>query len=255
MISLVEVNPYGRWAITPLPAVDSVHGRNKCITTLCRRKNLGRAENWEGLELGENNMVASRTGLPRELKRKISPGLHTMVAEHSAFLWWFGLGFSVLLLYGPVAGVPDHNGFRYLLGPWICPAIVAAYRTIVPFRPFRGTTFVEHTYDVDRNDPAVMRLVELYKSSEAVRNLWKQTLKFAAVLFVIMGFLALLTRGSLRWSFPYSLDGAVVSDTARYWFWMGWIGGCVGSFIALMTAYIRWGLMTWAQRELQMNVK
>lgn len=205
--------------------------------------------------VGEKSMVATMTGLPQELKRKISIGLHTMVAEHSDFLRLFGLGFSALLLYGPVAGVPDHNAFRYLLGPWICPAIVAAYRTIVPFRPFRGTTFVEHTFDVDKTDPAVMRLVELYKSSEAVRNLWKQTLKFAAILFVIMGFLALLTRGSLRWSFPYSLDGTVVSDTARYWLWMGWIGGCVGSFIALMTDYIGWGLMTWPQRELRMNVK
>lgn len=253
MISLVEVNPYGRWIITPVAAAGSVDIRNKYITRLGRRRGFRRAKSCKKLGRG-GSLFASRTVLPQELKRKISPGLHTMVAEHSAFLRLFGLGFSVLLLYGPVAGMPDHNGFRYLLGPWICPAIVAAYRTIVPFRPFRGTTFVEHTHDVDRTDPAVMRLVELYKSSEAVRYLWKQTMKFAAVLFVIMGFIALLTRGSLRWSFPYSLDGAAASDTARYWFWMGWIGGCLGAFIALMTDYIRWGLMTWAQRE-QMNVK
>jgi hypothetical protein len=198
-------------------------------------------------------MVATKTSVAPELKRKISPGLHTMVAEHSVSLWLFGLGLAAFLLYGPVVGVRDHNGFRYLLGPWFCPAIVAAYRTIVPFTPFRGTTFVEHTYDVDRTDPAVMRLVELYKSSEAVRYLWKQTLKFAAVLFVIMGFLALLTRGSLRWSFPYSLDGSAASDTSRYWFWMGWIGGCLGSFIALMADYITWGLRLWSSREVATN--
>lgn len=198
-------------------------------------------------------MVATRTSVAPELKRKISPGLHTMVAEHSVSLWLFGLGLAAFLLYGPVVGVRDHNGFRYLLGPWVCPSIVATYRTLVPFRPFRGTVFVERTYDVDTTDPVVMRLVGTYRSSDAVRHLWKQTLKFSGVLFVTMGILALLVRDSLNWSFPYSLDGSVASDTSRYWFWMGWIGGCLGSFIALMADHITWGLRLWSSQEVATN--
>jgi hypothetical protein len=198
-------------------------------------------------------IVLRRVNLSPGLRHKISPGLYTMVAQQGVFLRLFGLGLSAFFLYGPVAGAPDHNGFRYLLGPWICPGIVAGYRTLVPFRPFRGTAFVERTYDVDRTDPVVMRLVGIYRSMEAGRYLWKRALKLSMVLFMIMGILALVLRNSLNWSFPYSSDGAIVSDPAKYWFWMGWIGGCLGSFLALMTDYITWGLMTWAKRETAMS--
>lgn len=189
--------------------------------------------------------LSRRVNLPPGLRHKISPGLYTMVAQQSTFLRSFGVGLSAFFLYGPVAGVPDHNGFRYLLGPWVCPSLVTAYRTFFPFRPYRGTPFLGRTHDIDREDPAVMRLVEIYRSSEAKRYLWGQTLKLSGVLFLFMGTLAFLLRESLKWSFPYS----PASPTSRYWFWMGWIGGCLGSFITLMTAYITWGLMTWGRQE------
>jgi len=194
-------------------------------------------------------MAATRSGIPPELRRKISPGLYTMVVQHSVFLRLFGVGLSALLLYGPVAGIPDHNGFRYLLGPWVCPSLVAAYRTFFPFRPYRGTPFLDRTHDIDREDPVVMRLVEIYRSNEAKCYLWGQALRLSGILFAIMGILALLVRDSLNWSFPYSLERSLASPISRYWFWMGWIGGCLGSFITLMTDYITWGLMTWGRQE------
>jgi hypothetical protein len=199
---------------------------------------------------GEKAKVdATRLVLPPELRRKISPALYTLIAQRSTFMRYFGLGLAAFCLYGPIAGPTDHNGFRYLVGPWICPGVTAVFRSFFPFRPYRGILFVDRTRDVDITDPASMRLVEVYRSSEARRCLWRQWLKLSAILFVIMGLLSLPIRDSLNWSFPYSLSQSGASSVSRDWFWLGWSGGILGSYIALMTDYVTWGLATWAAKE------
>jgi len=194
-------------------------------------------------------VAATRLVLPPELRRKISPALYTMIAQRSTFMRYFGLGLAAFCLYGPIAGPTDHNGFRYLVGPWVCPGVTAVFRSFFPFRPYRGIMFVDRTRDVDTTDPASLRLVEVYRSSEARRCLWRQWLKLSAILFVIMGLLSLPIRDSLNWSFPYSLSQSGASSVSRDWFWLGWSGGILGSYIALMTDYVTWGLATWAAKE------
>jgi hypothetical protein len=164
---------------------------------------------------------------------------------------YFGLGLAAFCLYGPIAGASDHNGFRYLVGPWICPSVTAVFRSLFPFRPYRGIMFVDRTRDVDTTDRVSMRLVEIYRSNEARGYLWRQCLKLSAILFVIMGLLSLPVQHSLNWSFPYSLYQSMPSSASRDWFWLGWGGGILGSYIALMTDYVTWGLMRWANQEVR----
>jgi len=107
-------------------------------------------------------MPGSKMTIPPELKRRVSPPLFSMIAEHRTFLKLFGTGLEAYSLYGPVRVRPDHNGFLYLFGPWICPSIVAIYYTFFPWRPYRGIVFLERTGDIDVGDPVVMRLMELF---------------------------------------------------------------------------------------------
>jgi hypothetical protein len=200
---------------------------------------------------GKTKVAANRLILPPELRRRISPGLYTLIAQGSTFMRYFGLGLAAFCLYGPIAGPTDHNGFRYLVGPWICPTLTAAYRSFFPFRPYRGVMFVDRTRDIDTTDPVSMRLVAVYRSNEARSYLWRRSLNLSGILFVIMGLFALLVRHSLNWSFPYSSYQSLPSSTSRDWFWLGWSGGILGSYIALMTDYVTWGMTRWADQEVR----
>jgi hypothetical protein len=200
---------------------------------------------------GKAKVVANKLVLPPELRRKISPALYTLIAQRSAFMRYFGLGLAAFCLYGPIAGASDHNGFRYLVGPWICPSMIAAFHSFFPFRPYRGVIFVDRTRDIDTTDPVSMRLVSVYRSSRARLYVWRQSLKLSTILFVIMGLLALPVQHSLNWSFPYSLYDSLPSNVSIDWFWLGWGGGILGSYLALMTDYITWGLMNWASQEVR----
>src|SRR5205823_5012900 len=110
-----------------------------------------------------------------------------------------GIGLAALGLYGPVTVHPDHDGFLYLLGPWLFPSIVAILYSFVPFRPYRGVFWNLSMQEVDMNDPVALRLVDLYKSDEARRQLWHESLKISGVLFAILGTAAFLLRDSLNW--------------------------------------------------------
>lgn len=195
------------------------------------------------------NMGANKLNLPPELRRKISSALYTMVAQQRTFLRYFGLGLSAISLYGPIAGPSDHNGIRYLVGPWVCPSLTALFRTVRPFRPYRAARFIGGTSDVDTKDPVVMRLVNIYRSDAARNYLWRQALKLSAILFVIMLIVSVPVRNSLNWSFPYSRYGSLPTSVSTNGFWLGLMGGALGSYIALMADYITWGLMTWATQE------
>jgi hypothetical protein len=149
-----------------------------------------------------------------------------------------GLALSVLALYGPMIGSSDHNGIRYLVGPFVCPTVAAIYFTIFPFRPYRGSPFTRtESRDIGAEDPAVIRLVEIYKLPAARRFIWLAAFKMSCVLFVIMSICTILVRESLNWK----LDSR--------WLWPGVIGGCLFSWVAMAFAYIGWGLGNWASRE------
>jgi hypothetical protein len=181
-------------------------------------------------------MAATKSVIPFELKGRISPSILTVV-ETNGFWRAFGIGLSILMLYGPVWGQPDHNGIRYIVGPFAFPCLGAIYYTLRPFRPYRGTIFVERTRDIDTTDPLVMRLVEIYKSPAARRFLWLSTTKMAFVQLVCMGFLTVLVRHSLHWT--------LVSP----WFWAGAVGCSLFSWIALSSEYVAWGLRKWAMHD------
>jgi hypothetical protein len=187
--------------------------------------------------------------IPRELRKKVSPGLTMFVDEWRA-VKGLGILLSAFPLYGPVTRHPDHNGFSYLVLPWICPSIVAFFWSSLHHRPYRGQVYSGMS-DVDANDASVRRLVELYDSDEARHHLWIQSLQFSATLFAILGIAALMLRNSLNWVLPSPRNGFLLNDRGQpgHFFWGGVVGCFVGSFLVLGGGYARWCLITWAKRE------
>jgi hypothetical protein len=198
------------------------------------------------------------TILPPELARKVSPLLVNSAEVAGAVGKSALTGVAAVSLYGPVGiGFSDHNGFFYLLGPWVCPILSALFWSAVlarvRMRVYRGTPFSEPTYVDTGDDPIVMRLAELLNSNEARRHLWHETLKESSILFAILGTAAFLLRDSLSWVYPS--PGNHFLWTARRgelgsWFWFGLPICLFSTFVILVSDYHRWCLMTWAKREL-----
>jgi len=107
---------------------------------------------------------ASNSPIPPELRRKTAPAPLLFAPGERIFIKVAFIGFATFWLYGPIPLNQDHNVFLYLLGPWVCPSIPAAFFTLLPPLPSRGTFLSRNWRGIDRADPAVMRLVELYKS-------------------------------------------------------------------------------------------
>jgi hypothetical protein len=190
--------------------------------------------------------AANKALIPPKLRRKVSPGLLVAVDERRA-IQGLGIGLAALGLYGPITVHADHNGFLYLLGPWICPSVFAIFWVSIPHRPYRGQFYDKTMHDVDTNDPSVMRLVELFRSDEARRQLWHESLKLSAILFTILGTAAFLLRDSLHWNLPSGPNRFL--STRGQWFWVGIILCFIGSFLSLGSSYSGWCLTTWAIRE------
>jgi hypothetical protein len=194
----------------------------------------------------KNNAV-----LPRELARKISPWMVNS-AQMTGVLGKAALiGGMVLSLYGP-----DHNGFLCVVGPWVCPTLVSLFLSALfarrRFRIYRGSPFAEHNYVDTGDDPVVMRLATLFNSDEIRRHLWHESLKVSGILFAILGTAAFVQRNSLDWAFPTSANRffwAARRGVPGYWFWPGLLGCCLFAFLLLVSDYHRWGLITWAKRE------
>jgi purine-cytosine permease-like protein len=131
--------------------------------------------------------------LPRELARKISPWMVNSAQMTGAVGKTALVGGMVLSLYGP-----DHNGFLYLLGPWVCPTLIALFLSTLfarrRFRIYRGSPFAEHSYVDKGDDPVVMRLAALFNSDEIRRHLWHESLKLSGILFAILGTAVFLMR-------------------------------------------------------------
>ena len=186
---------------------------------------------------GKENLV------PREVSRKISPGL----------LWFAGrpgilLGFTLTGLSFVAPSVhPDRDGFFYLLVPWFCPGVAAIFFTFVPFRPDRGLPTTGDYREVDRQDPVVMRLVALLKSAEARRHIWTRAALYWAILSLVSAILSFVFRQSIRYVPPSPQNHFFLSNNEPFWFVI--VMSCLGSYIALWSDYVGWGLKTWAARE------
>jgi hypothetical protein len=107
-----------------------------------------------------------------ELARKISPWMVNAAELAGPVGKSVPTGVAAFFLYGGPAtiGKPDHNIFVYLLGPWVCPGLVAlSWSTLLAWRPlrtFRGSPLAEHSYVNADKDPAVLRLNQLLNSDE-----------------------------------------------------------------------------------------
>jgi hypothetical protein len=185
--------------------------------------------------------TASKEYLPRELSRKISPAFSLAMGAAGRFMQGFGIVLAATGLHGTLVlhrgEAPHHNALMFFIGAWVFPALAAVGFTFSPFRPYRGVPYMEKRTDVDVDDPVVMRFVELFRSSEGMRHLWSRSfLKISGILFGVMGLWALVDPETLSWGLsPVDLGGAGFA-----------IGG---SFIAIGFDHIRWGLTTWAERE------
>ena len=195
--------------------------------------------------------TSNKAILPTELARKVSPWI-VNTGEMSGAVGKVALTVAMALsLYGP-----DHNGFLCFMGPWFCPALVAGFWTTLlaqrRFRIYRGRPFAEHRFVDTGDDPVVMRLAQLFNSHEAKRHLWREALKTSGILFAILLISAISVRGSLDWAYPSPANHFFW--TARrgvpgYWFWPGLFGCSLFAFLALISEYYRWCLMTWTHRE------
>jgi hypothetical protein len=163
-------------------------------------------------------MVTVRHRSPKstELRRKVPP-LLLMLADLRPFFTVFGVALAMLIIHGPVVGRPDYNGLRYLLAPWLCPAVIATYYYVKPYRPYRvGAARIADLTDHDAHDPDAQRLVEIFQSREARHFLLRAMLRLSGRLFGIMLLLAILHWQSLTWTLtsPWLGQGqwVVVSD-------------------------------------------
>jgi hypothetical protein len=174
---------------------------------------------------------------PPSLKDKI-PRLSLMFVEQRIFCLILGFALYACSLNGPVVGKPDHNGFRYLIGPFVCALIAASFFVLRPFNPYRGPAArLAGLERADESDPEARRLVELFRSSQAHRFIWRTSAKMAVVCFLLMRLITLADRNSMDWSISSS------------WTVPGLMGSCIGSYIAIGKEYIGWGLKVWAKRD------
>jgi hypothetical protein len=124
--------------------------------------------------------------LPPELARKISTWM-VNIAEMTGPVGNTALIVAMALsLYGP----DDHNGFLYLLGPWVCPALFSGFWSALlarrRFRIYQGSPYSQYRFVDTGDDPVVMRLAEIFNSSEARWHLWQETLRISSILFAIL---------------------------------------------------------------------
>lgn len=176
--------------------------------------------------------ATKRKRIPAELRAKVAP-IPFSFADHRAFWLIFMLVPTGVLCFGNAEGY----GLVYLLGPPASMLIGAAACTIFPFKPYRGQPFARNL-PVDRDDPVVMRLVELFKSSKVRGVLWLAAAKFTSWLLVASFVVAATRHRPLNWRVPPADQiGNVVASAMT-------------SFCALLAEYVGWGMRTWAEREM-----
>src|SRR5580704_15924617 len=125
-----------------------------------------------------------------------------MFFRHRCLWGAFGVGLAVFLLYGPILGrPPDHNGFRYLLAPWLAPIIPALYYYLFGFNPYRGyPAELDGLSYLDKHDDDAKRLVLIFHSETSRRVLLVSYFKVSMIIFLIMLIITLCFIDSLDWS-------------------------------------------------------
>jgi hypothetical protein len=167
-------------------------------------------------------------------RRAKVPALLWMLSERHRFWTIFGIGVAAISLYGPIVKHVDHNGWRYLCGPFLCPLIPAAYFLLRPLNPYRtGGARFSSMIDLNKRDEEASRLVGLFDSAAAMRSLLRSTILVSGILFVVMLAATIASYSSINWLFPSP------------WLGQGLLGGCIGSSVAIMTQHVDWGLRTW----------
>jgi hypothetical protein len=78
--------------------------------------------------------TAHKSGIPRELRGKISPLIVGMIRLKRPVVA-VGIALTIFFWLGPIIRHPDHNAIHYLLGPFVVPSVAAFYFTVFPFRP------------------------------------------------------------------------------------------------------------------------
>jgi hypothetical protein len=185
---------------------------------------------------------------PAELRRKISPGLLMFTGGNGRAFRNLQIGLAIFSLYGPITANTDHNAFLYLLGPWVCSGVAALIWSSLPHRPYRGLFYQKTQHDIGTDDPAVMRLVELYKSDELRHHLGNATLKVAGALFATLGIAAFLVRNSLNWALPSPENH--FHGSAGDGFWARLVMAILFALLALWGDCTGWCITTWARREI-----
>jgi hypothetical protein len=183
-------------------------------------------------------MAATKRLVPKELQHKVSSGLVGMAQQRKIIQSIF-VAFAIFFLYGPFGRI-DHNGTRYLLGSLIVPFVVASYFTLFPLAPYRGNPKRYGgggTKALDRSDPESMRLLDIFRSSEAKRAVWRAAAKLSGILLGSVLVLMIFVRHSLSWSF-YS------------WFLIpGTLGCLMCVWLATGVEYLEWGFKCWAKEQ------
>jgi hypothetical protein len=179
--------------------------------------------------------------IPHELAKVLPPTV-LMFWEQ---LWpcgkWFGIGFAVLSIYGPLFGPHgDHNGWRYLVAPLICPPFCALHYRFMPGNWYHGS-FARGTkfFDLDNRNGDARRFVQLFRSPAAHSFIWRAAAKVMLIEFTAMlvATIATAATGKLGWSISSS------------WLWAGLLGCCIGSYIAVCGEVLAWAVATWARGD------
>lgn len=180
--------------------------------------------------------ATERQRIPAALRGKLSP-LPFMFVDHRTFWLLIGLGLAAFIGFYPA----DGYGLVYVLGPPLSLLAAGVAWTISPFKPYRGEHLAKKR-PVDKNDPAAMRLVELFKSDEAHAALWRAAARLTGWLLLASLAVAVIRHRPLNWHIPPPDHiGNVVASAFFSW-------------LALGVEYIAWGLRTWAEREMSREV-
>ena len=174
--------------------------------------------------------------VPSRLSGKL-PFRMAMLYGSRRFYVAFGLVMAVFFLYGPLpAHAADRNGWRWLLGPIVCPLIALGTHRIAPIRPYSGRSARQDgLQDLDARDADARRLNDLFTGAEAGAFEWRLTLQLIVALEMVMAVLALGFHASLGW------------ELSSRWLVPGILGGALMSWIVIKTALLGWAIDRWWQ--------